>query len=203
LLVEEKGVRLVVDPGDYSTLQNQEKNIDAILVTQEHEDHCDINSIREILKNGPQAKIFTNGGAGRALGEARIPYNLLEHGQSVTIRGVLIEAFGKKHAEIYETVPPVDNTGYLIARRLYHPGDALHNPGVKVEILALPVAGPWIKVSEAIDYAKELQPKVCFPIHDGMLAPGRKGSTHSLPPKILEPFGIKFVTLKEGKSMDF
>ncbi|RJQ28565.1 hypothetical protein C4571_03415 [Candidatus Parcubacteria bacterium] len=203
LLIEERSARILTDPGGYSAGQNAVGNLDILLITQEHGDHCDVDSIKGILKNNPGAKVFTNRGAGKLLEAKKIAYDLLEDGQSITLKGVLIEAFGKKHAEIYKTVPPVDNTGYLIARRLYHPGDALYNPGVKVEILALPVAGPWIKISEAIDYAKELQPKICFPIHDGMLKEGRAASAHVLPPKVLEPLGIKFVVLEEGKTMDF
>ena len=70
-----------------------------------------------------------------------------------------------------------------------------------MEILALPVAGPWLKLSEAIDYAKEINPKVCFPVHESILK--EPGATHRIPPMILEPLGIKFQVIEEGKSAEF
>ena len=39
LLVEENGVRILFDPGSYSTAQNDVKNIDVVLITHEHSDH--------------------------------------------------------------------------------------------------------------------------------------------------------------------
>ncbi len=202
LLVEEQSLRILIDPGNYSTGQNELKNIDVLLITQEHQDHCDIGSIWSVLHNNPSVRVLTNDGTGAVLKKEKIRHDLVRRGESMTVKGVLIEGYGKDHAEIYRTLPKVENTGYLIARRLYHPGDAFHNPGVRVEILALPVAGPWAEVSEAIDYAREVNPKICFPIHDGMLRPDRTGSAHSLPAKVLEPYGIKFVILDEGKAVE-
>ena len=70
-----------------------------------------------------------------------------------------------------------------------------------MDILALPVAGPWLTLSDAIDYAKRINPKKCFPVHEGILKSA--GTTHRIPPQILEPIGIKFIVIEEGKSFDF
>jgi len=70
-----------------------------------------------------------------------------------------------------------------------------------VEILALPVAGPWMKISEAIDYALEIKPKVVFPVHDGALK--ILGPAHRVPSTILPEHGIKFVIIEEGKEVSF
>jgi L-ascorbate metabolism protein UlaG (beta-lactamase superfamily) len=199
--VEESDARILLDPGSYSTAQNEVRDVDAILVTQEHGDHLDVNSIKTILKSNPRAKIFTNRGSGKVLEKDGIPFELLEDGQNATIKEVLVEACGREHATIYPTLPPVDNTGYFIAERFFYPGDALVNPGKKVEILALPVAGPWLKLSEAIDYAREIKPEICFPVHDGILK--SPGMAHRIPAQILEPLGIKFVILEESKERKF
>lgn len=63
----------------------------------------------------------------------------------------------------------IENLGYFIDETLYHPGDSLSLPNEKVEVLALPVAAPWQKISETLEFAKTVNPKKCFPIHDGML----------------------------------
>lgn len=39
LLIEENGVRILTDPGTYSTQQSEVKNIDFVLITHEHADH--------------------------------------------------------------------------------------------------------------------------------------------------------------------
>ena len=138
---------------------------------------------------------------GRLLDAENISHRLLEHGNNEEIRGVSIEAFGDVHAELYPNLPPVVNTGYMIAGRFFYPGDAFTNPGVNVEILALPVAGPWLKLSEALEYAISLKPKISFPVHDGMLKFFL--GYHTLPPQVLKAAGIDFSVLEEGKVYDW
>lgn len=202
MLIEELGLRILTDPGSY-TIEEQKsiKNIDVILITHEHPDHFHIESLKSILSNNPNAKIFTNRGVGKILDGEKISFNLLLHGQSEKINNIFIEGFGEKHAEMYQDLMRVDNTGYFIANKLFYPGDSLINPDRSVEILALPVAGPWLKLSEAIDYALELAPKKCFPVHDGILK--NIGSTDRLPPQILKPAEIDFVSLELGKEYEF
>ena len=99
------------------------------------------------------------------------------------------------------SVPQINNTGYLIANKLFYPGDAFTNPNRPIEILALPVAGPWMKLAEAIDYALVLKPKICFPVHDGILK--QPGITNTLPQEILAWQGIKWSVLEIGKEYEF
>jgi len=199
-LIEEKELRILTDPGSYSIAQNEIKNIDIILITHEHTDHLHIPSLKECIKNNPQAKIVTNKGTAKLLDKESINYEILEHGQSKNFDDVIIEGFGEKHAEMYKTLTPVENTGYFISNKLFYPGDDFFNPNKPVEILALPVAGPWMKLSEAIDYALKLKPKICFPVHEGILK--TPGSVHRIPKEILEKEGISFIILEENKSTD-
>jgi L-ascorbate metabolism protein UlaG (beta-lactamase superfamily) len=205
LLIEEKGLRILTDPGAYSTAQNDVKNIDVVIITHEHQDHLYIDSLKNVIANAGSKGlvIITNKAVGKILESSGIPhYQVVEHGQKIEIKGVLIEGHGKEHAPIYSTVPSVENTGYFIANRLFYPGDAFYNPKKKVDILALPVAGPWMKISEAIDYAKEIHPNIAFPVHDGMFLPGRGAVAHRVPNTVLTSLGIKFVILEEGKETE-
>jgi hypothetical protein len=86
---------------------------------------------------------------------------------------------------------------------LFYPGDCFYNPQRPVEILALPVVGPWMKIKDSIEYALLIQPKFAFPVHDGMLIPTRMGPVHMIPGKVLEPAGIQFVGLTEGDEHAF
>lgn len=198
LIVEENGLRILTDPGEYSTLQNEVKSIDLILITHEHADHLHMESVKKILDHNLDAKIITNHGVGKFLEKEGIPHEFLEHGQEKTISGLKIEGHGDRHADIYETVPVVQNTGYFIAEKLFYPGDALYNPQKPVEVLALPVSGPWLKISESANYIKSIKPKICFPVHDGMLK--FFGAVHRIPGDILSEMGSKFIIPNLGQA---
>jgi hypothetical protein len=58
-----------------------------------------------------------------------------------------------------------------------------------------------MKISEAIDYAKLLKPKICFPVHDGMLK--YTGPTRGVPERYLKLAGIEFVDIPEGAQKNF
>jgi L-ascorbate metabolism protein UlaG (beta-lactamase superfamily) len=202
LVIEEQGLVILTDPGAFSTEQNKVTGIDVVFITHEHQDHFHIDSLKEVLKNNPTAIVVTNSAVGALLDKESIPYQILEHGNSQKCKNVLVKAFGEKHAIVYPSIPPVQNTGYLIADRFFFGGDALTVPGKPVEILALPVAGPWLDTQMCVDYAKQLHPKVVFPVHDGFLN-NLGGFYHSIPKMLLEPEGIQFVILENGKVMEF
>ncbi|MDO8429507.1 MAG: MBL fold metallo-hydrolase [Candidatus Daviesbacteria bacterium] len=201
LKIEEQGVVILTDPGAWTTLPEMAEGVDVVLITHEHLDHLHIPSLKQVLVQSPKALVITNSSVGKILNQEGIKHELLADNQNRTINGVLLEGFGDKHAQIYPSVSPVENTGYLIANRFFYPGDAFYNPGKQVEILALPVSGPWMKLAEAIDFAKKLAPKFCFPVHDGMLK--FLGSVHLLPEKELKAAGINFSVIKEGESQQF
>lgn len=190
LLIETNGIRILTDPGSYTTGQNELQDIDLVLITHEHGDHVHLESLEIVLEHNPKAVVVTNNAVGKLLEPAAIPYQTVRDGERSDEFGVAIEGIGTKHGVIYQEFGQVENTGYFIADRFFYPGDALTNPGRPVEILALPVAGPWLKLSEAIDYTLELKPTHCFPVHDGMLQ--HLGSVHRVPEEVLGKQGIQF-----------
>ncbi len=151
LIIEEAGVRIMTDPGVYSTLQNEAQNINYIFITHEHSDHFHLESLKIVLKNNLRAKIVTNSAVGKLLDAEKIPYEILEHGDAKKFGAVSVEGFGEKHAVIYENFGQVVNTGYFFGSRFFYPGDAFYNPNKQVEILALPVAGPMGWASAPVD----------------------------------------------------
>jgi len=197
-VVEPKdGVRIMTDPGAFSTLQIEEKNISAILITHEHSDHLHVDSLKEVLKNNPMAIVITNTAVGKILEELEIKYIKVEEGVKYEIQGVNIVGFGDRHAEIYEKFGEVQNTGYMIDNLCYA-GDSFNYPNAEVDILALPVAGPWMKIKDAIDYAKNIRPRICFPIHDAIMQDFAT-FVWKIPEKLLKEDNIDFKKLEIGK----
>jgi L-ascorbate metabolism protein UlaG (beta-lactamase superfamily) len=204
LLVDIDGVKLLTDPGMFTTEQNEIKGLDAIVITHEHGDHFHIDSVKAIRANNPDATIITNKGLGALLEKQNIPHTVIGDGQKGEVKGVTVEGFGTKHAPVYGTMPDIENTGYLFAGKLYFPGDSFHAPGRPVDVLALPVAGPWMKISEAIDHAKEVKPRVAFPVHDWLYRPEIAASMSGRwLASFLEPQGIEYVSLSAGESKEF
>ena len=204
LLIEEDGVRTLTDQGGYTDLDvvvRQSRNIDVILITHEHADHIHVPSLKRLLENNDCARVITNGGVGRLLDEQDIGYEVLEDGQSLDVDGVKFEAFDSKHEEIYNDFGQVQNTGFFINDKLFYPGDSFHDPEREIDVLTLPVAGPWCKIGDAVKYALKVKPKKAFPVHDGMLR--IKGANHNVPGKFLSENGIEFVIIGEGESYEF
>jgi len=203
LIIEVNGKRIMTDPGSYTVEeQAREKNIDLILITHEHGDHIHIESLKKILINNPNVKIITNEGVGKLLNGAGIKYEVLENKNPKDFLGIELEAHDCKHEEIFEDLGQVQNTAYFIGQKLFYPGDAFYNPGKPVEILALPVAGPWAKVKDFMKYVLEVKPKACFPVHDGMLT-SFSGSAYWVPEMVLPKFGIIFKTFWEKNEEEF
>jgi L-ascorbate metabolism protein UlaG (beta-lactamase superfamily) len=153
------------------------------------------------LQNNPNAKVITNSAVGNIIAKENIPFTIVEHEGTFDFSGIMIRGFGEKHAPILDIIPPVQNTGYTIGETFYYPGDAFYVPPMKIELLALPVCGPWMHIREAIEFAQKVNPKKCFPVHDGMLK--IFGPFHMIPVRGLEKSGIEFVPMLEGDSHDF
>ncbi len=203
LVIEINGKRIMTDPGAFTTGQGEEKNIDVIVFTHEHSDHFHLESLKKVLTNNPNAIIITNTAVGKLLNEAKISYEILEDKNSKDIGGVFFEAHGDKHAFIRSGVEPVQNTGYFIGKDLFYPGDALTNPNKTVNVLALPVNAPWLTIEDLLQYTKEINPKVAFPVHDGMLNDLGLGYIKKVVPEILKSFGVNFIIPELGKEEEF
>lgn len=198
LVVEIKGKRVMTDPGSY-TVADQEKeiNIDLIVITHEHADHLHTDSLKNILKNNSKAIVVTNGSVGKILDGVGIKYKKLEDGNSGEFAGVYLEAHGNIHAEIYKDYGRVQNTGYFIGKDFFYPGDSFTNPNKKVDILALPVLAPWLKIKDSIEYAIAVSPRICFPVHDWNIKSGVFLNT--IPLKFLSENNIVYKVLELGK----
>ncbi len=200
LLIEIRGIRILTDPGSYTAPEHAKlSNIDFCLFTHEHQDHYHLESLREILMNNPGVTIICNDSVSNLLTAQNIRHAKISHLETKQLRDVSLLGFGETHAQMHSTIPLSSNIGFFIDEKLWYPGDAFTDPQRTIEILALPVSGPWMRIGDAIDYALKLKPKVAFPVHDGT----RFGSAHTLPKLILEKNDIDFRVMTEGSVEEF
>lgn len=193
----------MTDPGCYSMVgQEQEQNVDVILITHEHGDHLHVESLKQVFKKNPEVNIITNTAVSEILKKDQIACTILDTDKEMHDSfGVRIESFPGKHEEIFEEIGQVQNTGYMINNEFFYPGDAYTNPQKKVKILALPVAGPWCRVRDSVLYAKQVQPEVCFPVHDWNIK--ETSGIYKTAKTSLERNNISFNVLEMGGFTEF
>ena len=203
LIVEVQGQKFLSDPGMF-TRESHEKvtGLDAILITHEHADHFHTESLQTILTLNPTARVLCNTGVGAILAVAGVPHEVLNDGEKTAVGGVNIAAYGSLHQPIHSSLPPMENTGFLIAEELWYPGDAYYHLTAKPRAVALPMGGPWMKFAEAIDYALLLKPKLCFPVHDAVLTDMMRIMGEQRGAAILAKNDIEFVVPEIGKSYE-
>ncbi|MEV4945474.1 MBL fold metallo-hydrolase [Streptomyces sp. NPDC053755] len=167
--LEKEGRSLVIDPGGFSE-EDAALGADAVLVTHEHPDHFDENRLRVGLEADPAAEIWTLRSVAEQL-SAAFPgrVHVVGDGDTFTAAGFEVQVHGELHAVIHPDIPRVTNIGFLVDGSLFHPGDALTVPEQPVETLMLPVMAPWNKISEVIDYVREVKPRRAYDIHDALL----------------------------------
>lgn len=194
-----KQARIVMDPGSYSIEQHDKiAHADVILITHEHQDHFHLESLKAMVKRSKDAVVIANDSVGEILEKEGVPHRVMKHGNAVDVKGVHIEAYGKDHAVIHKSLPTFSNVGFFIEGRFFFPGDAFTDPERPIDVLALPVAGPWLKISESIDYALALKPRMAFPVHDL----GLPSMLSRVSDAVFKGSGIEYVKLENGGEID-
>jgi L-ascorbate metabolism protein UlaG (beta-lactamase superfamily) len=157
---------VVVDPGGW-TAPEAVDGATAVLLTHEHPDHVHPDHLRRTA-----APIWTIEAVARLLRD-QAP----DVAERVTVvapgeafdAGLPVRAVGERHAVIHPDLPLFDNSGYLLdadGTIVFHPGDALTGPGRPVDVLCAPVSAPWLKASEAVDFARSVGAARNLAIHD-------------------------------------
>jgi L-ascorbate metabolism protein UlaG (beta-lactamase superfamily) len=164
--LEHDGKVVVVDPGMFTDPEAVD-GADAVLITHEHPDHY----LPEHLAR-TDAPVFTIDAVA-----ARIRDDAPEVAERVSVvepggsfdPGIPAVSVGELHAVIHPDLPRFYNSGYLLTlgdTTVYHPGDALTVPEGPVDVLCLPVSAPWMRVAEAIDFARAVGAPRNLAIHD-------------------------------------
>ena len=170
LLIETKGKKILVDPGnlkykdEYFDIWN---NVDIILITHKHPDHCNT----EVLE-----KLHTTIYSTKEVSDANesLKINIVKENDIIELDNIKVEVVYAIHGyqpllkgskEIHE------NVGYIIddgENRLYTTSDTIcFRNEYKADILCIPVTGHGLTMSafEAALYAKEVGAVLTIPIH--------------------------------------
>jgi L-ascorbate metabolism protein UlaG (beta-lactamase superfamily) len=126
-----------------------------------------------LVEANPGAALYADPQTAAQLGD---PWRAVNPGDELAINGLRVRGRGGVHAIIHPEIPAINNISYLIgddqhAARLMHPGDSLFIPGEPVDVLALPAAAPWMKISEGVEYLRAVNPQRAIPIHQGIVNP--------------------------------
>ncbi|MFE3371368.1 MBL fold metallo-hydrolase [Streptomyces sp. NPDC059173] len=167
--IEKEGRVLVIDPGGFSE-DDAALGADVMLVTHEHPDHFNEARLRAGLEANPAAEIWTLRSVAGQL-SAAFPgrVHTVGNGDAFSAAGFDVTVHGELHAVIHPDIPRITNVGFLVDGSVFHPGDALTVPERPVDTLLLPVMAPWSKISEVIDYVREVKPRRAIDVHDALL----------------------------------
>lgn len=170
LLIEIKEKKILIDPG---TLKYKEEyfdiwnNVDIILITHKHPDHCNTELLEKINK-----KIYSTKEVQDA--NKTLDINIIKENDIIELDNIKIEVVHAIHGyqpllkgakEVHE------NVGYIIddgENRLYTTSDTIcFKNDYKADILCVPVTGYGLTMSafEASLYAKEVGAILTIPIH--------------------------------------
>jgi L-ascorbate metabolism protein UlaG (beta-lactamase superfamily) len=167
LLLETSDARLLLDPGTMSSFEHV-GDLDAVLVTHQHPDHVDAPRLAALLAANPGARLVIDPDSVTAVPGLPTAHVVARPGDRLTFGATTVDVVGGLHAAVYGDIPGCTNSAYVVDEGAFvHPGDSFSVPPFEVDVLAVAIDGPWLKLSEAVDYVHAVSPRVAVPIHEG------------------------------------
>lgn len=174
ILLELENKRILIDPGNIqfkdSLLEESWSNIDLLLITHRHQDHCYVDAIKEIVKN-PKTKFYTSQAVADEYPE--LTPKIVKVGDIININNIKIEVVKAVHGYI----PPLkgkeilENLGYIIDdgnKRTYLTSDTIcFNNDYMCNIIFVPVCNHGLVMGpfEAALFAKGTGAELVIPVH--------------------------------------
>jgi L-ascorbate metabolism protein UlaG (beta-lactamase superfamily) len=198
LELSQKGQTLLVDPGLYSEVLPELKEVVGVVYTHLHDDHSFLPHAQQIVKLFPNAQLF-------GTAEVRVKFEGLavtavHHGDHHEVGNFQLDFFGDLHQEIHRSIPLVQNVGVLVNSTLYYPGDSYTICDYPVEVLACPSSAPWLRVGDLIDFLEIQKPKRAFPTHNALLSEAGHALQNNRIREFVEKHGGEFEYLTPGQS---
>lgn len=196
LLVEDQNQTILIDPGAFSKEALSKVKIpklDLLLITHEHQDHFDIDQVKQLVSQFPQLRIVSNESVVAQLKDAGIT------AYTQVPADVAMEVV--QHENLWPGEKPPLNGIFTIFDKLTHPGDKLDFKK-SAEVLALPIQAPWGSFVWAMETAMATKPTKVIPIHDWHLNPDARNWYYHLAEETLKPLDIEFIKIEDGKAVE-
>jgi L-ascorbate metabolism protein UlaG (beta-lactamase superfamily) len=175
VLIETKGKRILIDPGQLkwedSLLTKEWTNIDIILVTHKHGDHCYLEAIKKILQDF-NSRFYTSQEVANLIPELN-PI-IVKENDVLNIEDIKIEVVKAVHGYIpsFKGDKEIDeNIGFIIddgGKRAYITSDSLcFKNEYKCNILLIACSGHGFIMGafDAALFAKETEASLVIPTH--------------------------------------
>ena len=192
---------IVLDPGVFTEPEAVD-GATAVLVTHEHPDHYAPDLLRRTT-----APVHTIRAVAEKIGEEAPDVaervQVVSPGEELDA-GVPVRVVGEKHAVIHPEMQHFDNSGYLLdveGLAVYHPGDSLTVPDEDVDLLLLPVSAPWLKVSECIDFARDVGAPRSLAVHDKIYSEAGLAIIDGHLARMLGERAQTYTRLREGEDL--
>ena len=199
--LEHDGRTLVLDPGMFTDPEAVD-GAGAVLITHEHPDHYQPDLLRRA-----DAPVFTIEAVA-----ARIREDAPDLAERVTVvapgdtfdPGIPVRVVGELHAVIHPEMQRFFNSGYVVTgdTTVFHPGDSLTPPGEPVDVLCVPAGAPWLKASEAVDFARQVGAPTNLAIHDRIYTEAAHAILEGHMNHFLPGAGQRYVRLADGADLD-
>jgi L-ascorbate metabolism protein UlaG (beta-lactamase superfamily) len=208
VLVETDDARILIDPGNLTDAWHSLTELDAVLVTHQHPDHFDPDNIGPLLSANRGAKVLLEPSTVPMIDDGTIPElsnaTAFAPDDQTVIGDVLITAVGGMHAIIHRDIPRIGNVGYVLRSAgqptLFHPGDAYDTTPQGIDVLAMPMYGPWAAMKETIDFVRAVGALEGFPIHEALLNDRGRNLVKS---RIDELTSMRLIDLQAGTTHEF
>jgi len=172
-----KGKRILIDPGDLEFnekwVDEDWKNINTILVTHKHGDHCNINIINKIIKRD-NIKLYTTQEV-LDFYPFLINPEIIKEGDVFNVDNTKVVVVKAVHGYISlfkNTNKGIqENVGYIIDdsnKKLYHTSDSISfENNYKCDILLIPICNHGIVMGSwgAALFAKDINSEIVIPMH--------------------------------------
>ncbi len=198
--IEHDGTTVVIDPGVFTDAAAVAGGVDAVLITHEHFDHYQPDLLR-----AANAPVFTIAAVAEKVRAdlPDLPVTVVAPEETFDV-GLPVRAVGEMHAVIHPEFERITNSGYVLTlgdTKVYHPGDALTEPGEAVDVLLVPSSAPWLKASEAVDFARAVKAPRNLAIHDRIYTDAGHGVLEQHMNAFLPDEGLAYIRLAEGQDL--
>ncbi len=166
--LEKGSTRVVIDPGVWAEPEAFE-GVSTAFITHEHVDHFDLGALGAWVARDSAAVIYAPDSVAAQLTDLGGTVITVQPNESIAVGDFEVKTVGGMHAEIIDGLPGCPNIGYVFDNEVYHPGDSFFVPDESVRTALVPTSGPWLKLSESIEFVRALSPVLAFSIHDALL----------------------------------